>query len=209
MRSRLGRYLWPTLPLLLVVLLGLYWITRDRRPASRPPEVRAPESQPPAGTFAAKVIGVTDGDTLTVRAGETSTRIRLYGIDCPERGQEFGRRAGQFTRELTLGQVVYVRARDTDRYGRTVADVMLTDGRVVNHELVRNGLAWWYQHYAPDDADLGRLERDARDARLGLWGQGQPVPPWDWRRQRAAAGSSPRPTENAPAESTIPASVAP
>ena len=72
---------------------------------------------------------------------------------------------------------------DVDRYGRTVGEVILPDGRVLNHELVRAGLAWWYRRYAPDDKTLEQLERGARGANRGLWADPNPVPPWEWRRR--------------------------
>ncbi len=73
---------------------------------------------------------------------------------------------------------------DRDRYGRTVGVVLLPDGRSLNHELVRAGLAWWYRRYAPDDETLAQLERDARGAERGLWADAEPVPPWEWRIMR-------------------------
>ena len=75
-------------------------------------------------------------------------KIRLWGIDCPESKQPFGTRAKQFTGDLAFGKTVAVRVRDVDRYHRTVAEVILPDGRNLNQELVRAGLAWWYQQYA-------------------------------------------------------------
>lgn len=71
---------------------------------------------------------------------------------------------------------------EKDRYGRTVAEVILPDGRSLNREMVRRGLAWWYQRYAPGDLALERLEAGARDAGAGLWCQPNPVPPWNWRQ---------------------------
>ena len=94
-------------------------------------------------------------------------KVRLHGIDCPEIGQDFGSRAKAFTSELVFGQVVKVVPWDTDRYGRTVADVILADGRILNHELVRAGLSWWYRKYAPDIGTLAELEAAARDAKRG------------------------------------------
>ena len=94
----------------------------------------------PAEEFSGKVVGVSDGDTITVLQNRTPIKVRLHGIDCPEIGQDFGSRAKAFTSELVFGQVVKVVPRDTDRYGRTVADVILADGRILNHELVRAGL---------------------------------------------------------------------
>ena len=77
--------------------------------------------------------------------------------------------------------------RETDRYGRTVADVILVDGRILNHELVRAGLAWRYRKYAPDIGTLAQLEAAARDAKRGLWSQPNPLPPWEWRKTKGEA----------------------
>jgi micrococcal nuclease len=96
----------------------------------------------PAEEFSGKVVGVSDGDTITVLQNRTPIKVRLHGIDCPEIGQDFGSRAKAFASEIVFGQVVKVVPRETDRYGRTVADVILVDGRILNHELVRAGLAW-------------------------------------------------------------------
>ena len=138
----------------------------------------------PAEEFSGKVVGVSDGDTITVLQNRTPIKVRLHGIDCPEIGQDFGSRAKAFTSELVFGQVVKVVPRDIDRYGRTVADVILADGRILNHELVRAGLAWWYRKYAPDIGTLAELEAAARDAKRGLWSQPNPVPPWEWRKTK-------------------------
>jgi endonuclease YncB( thermonuclease family) len=77
--------------------------------------------------------------------GGAAERIRRWGIDCPESKQPFGTRAKQFTGDLAFGQTVTVRVRDIDRYKRTVAEITLPDGRNLNQELVRAGLAWWYR----------------------------------------------------------------
>jgi micrococcal nuclease len=124
-----------------------------------------------AEDFTGRVVGVSDGDTLTVLRGRTPVKIRLHGIDAPEAGQDFGTRAKQAASELAFGKVVTVQPRDTDRYGRTL-----------NHELVRSGFAWWYQKYASGDTTLEQLEAEARATRRGLWSQASPIPPWDWRR---------------------------
>ncbi len=111
-------------------------------------------------------------------------RIRLHGIDCPEKRQAFGNRAKQFTSTLVFGKTVTVQFVDRDRYGRTVAEVLLPDGRSLNRELVRAGFAWWYWRYAPDDETLAQLEREARGAQRGLWADPHAVPPWEWRIMR-------------------------
>ena len=71
-----------------------------------------------------------------------------------------------------------------DKYGRTLADVLLPDGTNVNHTLVKDGWCWWYRKYAPGDTVLEGLENEAREARKGLWADPQPVPPWEWRQLR-------------------------
>jgi endonuclease YncB( thermonuclease family) len=113
-------------------------------------------------------VGISYGDTITVLIARTPVRIRLSGIDCPETGQDIGSRAKAATSELAFGKVVIVHERGHDRYGRTLADVILPVGRNLNHELVRQGLAWWYRKYAPNDAILPKLEAETIAAKLGL-----------------------------------------
>jgi endonuclease YncB( thermonuclease family) len=139
-----------------------------------------------ADDFSGKVVGVSDGDTITVLKDRTPVKIRLSGIDCPETGQDFGSRAKSVTSELAFGKVVAVHPSRKDRYGRIVADVILPDGRTLNRELVRRGVAWWYRKYAPNDPSLSGLESEARAARVGLWSQPNPTPPWDWRSSSKA-----------------------
>jgi endonuclease YncB( thermonuclease family) len=139
--------------------------------------------------FVGKVIGVTDGDTLTVLREGRPERIRLVGIDAPEHGQPFGTRAKQAASALAFGEEVTVRTIGHDRYGRTLGEVVLPDGRLLNHELVRQGFAWWYRHYSSDQR-LATLEAEARTARRGLWADPEPIPPWEWRRaQHPVRGS--------------------
>jgi len=135
-------------------------------------------------TSLGRVVSVSDGDTITVLHNGKGERIRLHGIDCPEKRQAFGKRAKQFTSTLVFSKTVTVQALDLDRYGRTVGVVLLPDGRSLNHELVRAGLAWWYWRYAPDDETLAQLEREARGAKRGLWADPEPVSPWEWRVMR-------------------------
>ena len=136
-----------------------------------------------AADYPARVVGISDGDTLTVlRDGRTQVKIRLHAIDAPETGQDFGSRAKQAASELAFGKDVTIREVDQDRYGRTVADVILPDGRSLGREMVEEGYAWWYSTYAPHDQELARLQAEARKAHLGLWSQPNPIPPWDWRK---------------------------
>ena len=142
-----------------------------------------------AEQFTGKVVGISDGDTLNVLRAGKAVKVRLHGIDTPERAQAFGTRAQQFTSELAFGNEVTVVVRDTDRYGRVVGEVRLPepDGRNLNQELVKAGMAWWYKQYAPNDTTLAQLEADARAAQRGLWAEAHPVPPWAWRRGDARA----------------------
>ncbi len=133
--------------------------------------------------FAARVVGVSDGDTITVLDGRSEVRVRLNGIDCPERGQPFASEAKELTSELAFGRDVTVEPHGTDRYGRTIADVRLPDGHVLNRELVAAGMAWHYARFSDDDA-LAALERRARKARLGIWSDPRPVAPWELRQSR-------------------------
>lgn len=136
-----------------------------------------------AGEFTGRVIGVSDGDTIPVLREGRETRVRLHGIDCPEKTQAFGQRAKEFTSSLAFGQTVLVSVVDIDRYGRIVGQVTLADGRNLNQALVEAGLAWWYRNYAPGDRELEALERQARAARRGLWADARPVEPWVFRKK--------------------------
>lgn len=133
--------------------------------------------------FEGKVVSVQDGDTLEVLRHGRAVRVRLHGVDCPEKRQAFGAAAKSRTSALAYGQTVRVLPRDQDRYGRLVAEVVLPDGRSLNKELVKAGLAWWYKRYAPEDKALADLELKAKDARLGLWGEPEPLAPWSFRRK--------------------------
>ena len=101
-----------------------------------------------AETFTGRVIGVTDGDTLTILRGGRPATVRLRGIDAPERGQPYATRAQQYLAGLAFGQVVTVESNERDRYGRLVAEVRLPDGRSLSQELVRAGYAWWFRRYS-------------------------------------------------------------
>lgn len=131
----------------------------------------------------AVVEDVLDGDSLVVRMDGRRVTVRLFGIDCPEKGQPYSQAARSLTRGLALDRPVSVRVMDTDRYGRQVGVVGLPDGRTLNHELVSSGLAWWYRYHAPDDSDLASREKAAREAGLGLWQDPDPTPPWEFRRK--------------------------
>jgi endonuclease YncB( thermonuclease family) len=137
--------------------------------------------------FTGKVVGISDGDTISVLREGKAVKVRLYGIDSPEKAQAFGTQARKFTSDLVFQRDVTVVVHTTDRYGRLVGEVLLPDGRSLNQELVRAGLAWWYRPYAPNDPTLAQLEAEARTAKRGLWADAQPVPPWQWRKTKHGA----------------------
>lgn len=134
-----------------------------------------------AEEFTGKVVGVSDGDTIKVMYLGRAERVRLYGIDCPEKGQAFGNRAKQFTSHMVFGKDVIVRTHGCDRYGRILGDVFLMDGRSLNQELVRAGYAWWFRRYSKDIV-LAQFEEEARVAQRGLWADPHALPPWEYRK---------------------------
>jgi endonuclease YncB( thermonuclease family) len=133
--------------------------------------------------FIGKVVGVSHGDTISVMREGKAVKVRLHGIDCPEKKQPYGTRAKRFTSEMAFGMEVEVRVQTTDKYGRIVGEVLLPDGISLNKQLVSMGLAWWYRKYAPNDRTLKALETGAREAKRGLWVDKDPVPPWEWRKR--------------------------
>ena len=124
-----------------------------------------------------------DCDTIEVLHNTYPERIRLSGIDCPEKGQAFGNRAKQAASALVFGRDVILQTHGQDKYGRTLADVLLPDGTNINHELVKEGWCWWYRKYAPGDTVLEELEKVAREVKKGLWNDPAPTPPWEWRNR--------------------------
>jgi endonuclease YncB( thermonuclease family) len=137
-----------------------------------------------AETVKGKVVSVIEGDTIEVLYDRHARRIRLNGIDCPEKGQAFGAKAKQTTSELIFGKEVTLEMHGVDKYGRTIADVSLPDGVNINIELVRNGSCWWFQPDAPDNVILAELQRRARKSGIGLWADPHPIPPWEWRTRK-------------------------
>jgi endonuclease YncB( thermonuclease family) len=131
--------------------------------------------------FTGLVVSIIDGDTMIVLKDGVEEVIRLNGIDCPEKNQVHGNNAKQFTSNRALNTVVTVEAKEVDRDGRTIADVILADGTNLNRELVKEGLAWWFFKYSKDGM-LRALEMEARDGKRGLWENPLPMPPWVFRK---------------------------
>ena len=132
--------------------------------------------------FTAKVIGVTDGDTIVVLTDENKQiKIRLEGIDCPESNQDFGTKAKQATVELCFQKTIRIEQSGTDRYGRMLAFVFVDDV-CINKELLKKGMAWHYKQYNKEE-ELAKLETEARKNKIGLWSMKEPIAPWDFRRK--------------------------
>jgi hypothetical protein len=121
-------------------------------------------------TFTGPVVSVLDGDTIEVLHNNHAERIRLNGIDCPEKGQAFGERAKQAASALVFGKEVTLQTHGHGKYTRTLPDVLLSDGANVNHTLVKDGWCWWYRKYAPGNKELEMLEkkRERRGKVCGL-----------------------------------------
>lgn len=134
-------------------------------------------------SFQGRCVSVSDGDTIGVLCSGKEIRVRLYGVDCPERGQDFARKARQFTSDMVMRKGVQVSVVDKDNYGRSVAWVSV-DGKSLNRELLVAGLAWWYKWYAQSETELGNLEQNARQNGIGIWSKPNPIPPWEFRRSK-------------------------
>lgn len=135
-----------------------------------------------AQTISGKIIGASDGDTITIRTADgRNYKIRLNGVDCPEKSQDFGKRAKDFTWNFCYGKKISANLLSKDKYDRNIADVF-ADGQSLNRALVAAGLAWHYKKYS-DDPDLARLEDEARAAKRGLWSIPNPMAPWDYRKR--------------------------
>lgn len=134
-----------------------------------------------AAAFLASVIGISDGDTLTVLHERQPVKIRVAEIDAPEKRQPFGARSKRALADLCFGREAEVTPQTKDRYGRTVARVRC-DGHDVSESQVRAGMAWVFDRYATDRS-LYAVQDEARAARRGLWADASPVPPWEFRRR--------------------------
>jgi len=153
-------------------------VTASRPMGSPDPQTTPAREMPSGDTF--KVVGVVDGDTIDILVNRSPLRLRLNGIDTPEKGQPFGNNAKDDLAKLIAGKQVRYVVRDKDRYDRSIADVYL-DNLYVNRWLVQKGLAWHYVAYS-DDADLAATEAEAKAAGRGLWSDPRRVAPWNWRK---------------------------
>ena len=145
-----------------------------------------------AWAWPAKVVGVTDGDTITVlRPGNEQVKIRMYGIDAPESAQPHGKASKANLSALVFGKAVEIDPTDTDRYGRTVARVIV-GGVDANAEQIKAGYAWLYRKYCSGAvcAEWAEFENHAQKSKAGLWADASPIAPWDWRHAGNSSSSS-------------------
>lgn len=141
-----------------------------------------------AAQLTGRVIAIADGDTLTILdESNTQHKIRLAGIDAPEKSQAFGQQSKQSLSDCAYGKQAVINYDKKDRYGRTVGKVVV-NGSDCNIRQIGLGLAWHYKKYADEQPINDReayamMENAARSTRRGLWSDAVPMPPWDWRRQ--------------------------
>ena len=135
-----------------------------------------------ATSFKGRVVGVSDGDTIAVMREGVAAKVRLNGIDCPEKKQPYGTRAKQFTSSKVFGKVVEVEYLKEDRYRRILGNVLI-DNQDLSQALLKAGLAWHYRQYSKSP-HLQALEDEARIVKRGLWQDKNPVAPWLFRKER-------------------------
>ncbi len=135
-----------------------------------------------------KVVGVTDGDTVTLLVKQKTLKVRLHGIDAPETKQAFGNKSKQALAAMVFGKVITLRKTGTDKYGRTLGIIHYRDSDI-NAKMIEGGWAWHYKYYN-DEPRLARLETQAKERKLGLWTDSQPIAPWEFRRQPESSANT-------------------
>ena len=180
--QRTVRLIW------LIALASVFIVCCSRQTAHKntpPPPVTTPAG---SQTLNGRVVRVADGDTITVLdSTNTQHRIRLEGIDAPESHQAFGTQSKKGLSEMVFGKDVTVVYQKTDQYGRLVGKILL-DGRDINLEQVKAGMAWHYKEYqkeqTPEDRELyAKAEDEAHAARRGLWQDPEPTEPSAFRKE--------------------------
>jgi len=130
------------------------------------------------------VAKVIDGDTFEVTIGDSLVRIRLFGIDAPERGQEYYEESKEFLSKLTLNKTVMLVVKGKDKYGRTIATIVRKQDQLnVNREMVKQGMAWHFARYS-DDTELAKLQSEAQQKERGLWSLYHYTEPWEYRKHQ-------------------------
>lgn len=151
-----------------VALLAMYALTMDVANAQ---------------SVTGQAVSVYDGDTITLKVlGESNMKIRLSSIDTPEMNQAHGVEARDALRGMISGKSIQVKIYEKDKYGRYIGEIFL-NGESVNNKLVEQGHAWHYVRYSHSKKALSKLEKSAKERRIGLWSANKPLEPWKWRAQ--------------------------
>jgi len=136
-------------------------------------------------TITGEVISIQDGDTFSIKDKRGKFyKVRLADIDAPEIAQPFGRPAKRLVEDLALNKVVRINYTQVDKYKRLIGEVFLPNGKILNEEALRAGLAWHYRIKNPHSTYLEKMEYKAWKKKMGLWVQEKPIPPWEFRREK-------------------------
>ena len=142
------------------------------------------EVNEPVAAVVGKVVKVVDGDTLHIYGEKGTYKIRLSGLDAPDSGQAFGKRAKEHLEYLVAGKQVIAIVESKDRYGRYVASVKV-DSKDVCAEMLAAGYAWHYKQYSSNKY-YADLQSEARKSKRGLWVDKKPQAPWEYRKEQRA-----------------------
>ncbi len=136
-----------------------------------------------------QVLKVSDGDTISIQKVDNGKfvgeilKIRMYGMDAPEKSQDYGPESRQALEKLVAGKTLSIEIKNKDRYGRTVA-IVYANGKNVNEEMVKTGNAWWYQEYAKKDTQFEEYQKNAMKKNLGLFSRKGYIEPWVYRKNK-------------------------
>lgn len=137
-----------------------------------------------ATTIKGKVIKVADGDTITIlEENGNKTRVRFYGIDAPEKKQNYGIKSLDVLKDLIDKKEVEIEVKDKDQYGRVVG-IVYYDKMNINLYMLETGNAWWYKQYSKHNIEFKIAEEKAKLEKLGLWKEKNPTPPWIYRKEK-------------------------
>jgi micrococcal nuclease len=155
----------------ILLCFSLFWSCKTKHE-----EVRKGDS------LSGKVVSVIDGDTYDILIeGHNTIRVRMEGIDAPEKGMPYYRAAKAYLGKLCFKKNVRLETTGRDNHERLLAFSYLEDGTELSHQMIKSGLAWHFKKYS-SDTTLSNLEAEARSAKIGLWSDDRPMPPWENRR---------------------------
>lgn len=168
---------------LLTIGAAIEW-AKDKSPNQKEKQGERVTASQRAEQSAFRVVAITDGDTIKVlNPQKEEIKVRLLGIDAPEKGTPYGAKAKETLSSLVFNKTVSLAGTKKDRYGRTLATVYLPDGTSVNLKMVELGMAWAYTQYSKDPAILA-AQKTAQSKRMGLWNENAPTPPWETRKKK-------------------------